>query len=313
MYRMNRLKTVLFTSVVTLLFCFVFLHTPAFAGSGPDYLPPSDFDGDGKTDISIYRPSNGQWWVLKSSDGSHYALTFGTSTDRIVPADYTGDGKTDIAVWRPSSGEWFILRSEDNSYYSFPFGISTDIPTPADYDGDGITDPAVYRPSTATWYLLKSLEGLEIAMFGSVDDIPANADYDGDGKSDISIRRVTQWWIRRSSDGSVYALPFSSVDPPSEVGLPGDYTGDGEADLAVYSLFEGHNWKFRSSENGSIHNWYDLLGIPAPGDYDGDQKMDRAVFNPDTGIWFILYSSGGFTYTTFGTNGDVPTPNAYVR
>ncbi|HEY0429226.1 MAG TPA: FG-GAP-like repeat-containing protein, partial [Pyrinomonadaceae bacterium] len=80
---------------------------------------PFDFDGDGKTDISIFRPSAGEWWYLRSSDGQNRAFQFGSSSDKLTPADFTGDGKTDVAFWRPSTGEWFILRSEDNSYYSF--------------------------------------------------------------------------------------------------------------------------------------------------------------------------------------------------
>jgi hypothetical protein len=72
-----------------------------------------DFDGDARTDISIFRPGPGEWWYLRSSDGGDRALQFGNSTDKLAPADFTGDGKTDIAFWRPSTGEWFVLRSED--------------------------------------------------------------------------------------------------------------------------------------------------------------------------------------------------------
>ena len=76
-----------------------------------------DFDGDSKTDISIFRPNVGEWWYLRSSDLDNRALQFGNSTDIPVPADFTGDGKTDIAFWR--NGEWFVLRSEDDSFFSF--------------------------------------------------------------------------------------------------------------------------------------------------------------------------------------------------
>ena len=110
-----------------------------------------DYDGDGKADLSIFRPINGQWWYQRSVDNVVSALTFGTSTDKPVPADYDGDGKTDIAIYRPSTGEWFVLRSSNSSFYSVPFGISTDKPAPGDFDGDGFADIAVFRASEGTW------------------------------------------------------------------------------------------------------------------------------------------------------------------
>ncbi|HVE55979.1 MAG TPA: BACON domain-containing carbohydrate-binding protein, partial [Pyrinomonadaceae bacterium] len=129
---------------------------------------PFDFDGDGKTDISIFRPSVGEWWYLRSSDSTNRAAQFGASTDKLTPGDFTGDSKTDIAFWRPSTGYWFVLRSEDGSFFSFPFGTNGDIPAPADYDGDGKTDAAVFRPSDSTWYIRRSSDlGTSIVQFGS--------------------------------------------------------------------------------------------------------------------------------------------------
>jgi hypothetical protein len=140
-----------------------------------------DFDGDAKTDISIFRPNAGEWWINRSSSNQTAAAQFGQSADKITPGDFTGDGKTDIAFWRPDTGVWFVLRSENGSFFSFPFGANGDIPVPADYDNDGRTDAAVFRPSTSTWYIQLSSGGTTIAQFGAVGDVPEAADYDGDG------------------------------------------------------------------------------------------------------------------------------------
>ena len=276
-----------------------------------------DFDGDSKTDISIFRPSNGQWWFLRSSDNSNYALQFGVSTDKIVPADYTGDGKTDVAVYRPSTGEWFILRSEDFSFYAFPFGISTDTPVPADYDGDSKADAAVFRASSGTWYINNSTTGnTQITNFGINGDRPVQADYDGDGKADIAIYRPTggtaSWWIRRSSNDSNFTVFTPSASAPVIVG---DFTGDGKSD---FSYFIGGNtsWNLvRSEDLLTVSTQFGQPGdILTPGDYDGDGKFDLATFRPANNTWNIRRSSDGATVQqTFGTTGDLPTPNVNVR
>ena len=71
----------------------------------------ADYDGDFIDDIAIFRPSNSQWWVLRSSDGETYALQFGLPGDKPVPADYDGDGAEDVAVYRPSDGACGICGS----------------------------------------------------------------------------------------------------------------------------------------------------------------------------------------------------------
>ena len=273
---------------------------------------PFDFDGDRKTDLSIFRPSAGEWWYQKSSSGGSAAAQFGQSTDKITPADFSGDGKADLAFYRPSAGFWYVLRSEDFSFYSFPLGISTDVPVPADFDGDGKADAAVFRPSTQIWYINKSTGGTDIIAFGASGDVPVVADYDGDGRADIAIFRPSgnQWWVRRSSNGSAFAVAFGAAGDKL---VPGDYTGDGKADIAVWRPADG-NWFVLRSEDFSFYSFpFGASGdVPAPGDYDGDGKFDATVFRPSSLIWYVNKSTGGNIIQGFGAAGDIPAPNAYV-
>ncbi len=271
-----------------------------------------DFDGDSKADISIFRPSVGEWWYLKSSNGGNYAVQFGAGTDKMVPADFTGDGRTDLAFFRPSTAEWFVLRSEDDSFYSFPFGAAGDIPAPGDYDGDGIADPAVFRPTTANWFIIRSSDGqVQISSFGANGDLPLVGDYDNDGKDDLAIYRpsVAEYWILRSTAGIV-AYQFGQT---GDRALVADFTGDGTDDAGFWRPATGE-WFILRSEDGSFFSFpFGATGdIPAPADYDGDGKADPTVFRPNVATWFSAQSTNGTVITGFGATNDRPVPGAYV-
>jgi len=271
-----------------------------------------DFDGDSKTDLSIFRPTAGEWWYLRSSDGQNRAFQFGSSSGKLTPADFTGDGKTDVAFFRPVTGEWFVLRSEDNSFYSFPFGANGDIPFVGDFDSDGKADSGVFRTSNSTWYIRKSSDGTAIIQqFGQAGDVPVVADYDGDGRADIAIYRPSagEWWIQRSTLGLIAFQFGNSADKP----VQGDYTGDGKADVAFFRP-STNEWFVLRSENQSYYSFpFGASGdVPAPGDYDGDGRVDAAVFRPSTATWYAQRTTAGTLIQSFGQSGDTPVPNAFV-
>jgi hypothetical protein len=271
-----------------------------------------DFDGDHKSDLSIFRPGPGEWWYLKSSNGGNAAAQFGAGSDTMTPGDFTGDGKADIAFWRPSNGFWFVLRSEDFSFFSFPFGTTGDIPAPGDFDGDGKTDATVFRPSTVTWFISRSSGGTTIQQFGANGDLPVPADYDNDGKTDIAIFRPSlgEWWLNRSTDG-VIAFQFGAGTDKT---VQGDYTGDGKADAAFWRPSTGF-WFILRSEDFSFFSFpFGTTGdSPGTGDFDGDGKFDATIFRPASSTWFIQRSTAGTLIQGFGQSGDLPVPGAYVR
>jgi hypothetical protein len=268
----------------------------------------SDFDGDGKTDLSVYRPGPGDWHIKSSTTGVTTSTQFGTGGDRIAAGDYDGDGKSDIAVFRPSEGNWYILGSTIG-FTGLHFGLNGDVPVPADYDADGRTDIAVWRPSDGVWYILRSTLGFTAYQWGMNGDKAFSGDYEGDGKAD--------YMIYRPSDGTWYLLPSSSGLPQyvqfglgSDKPVSGDFTGDGQWDQVVYRPADGE-WHIRNSANGeyTLYRFGVAEDIPVPADYDGDGKTDIAVFRPSVRTWYRRNSStGAFFAETYGLTGDMPSP-----
>jgi hypothetical protein len=274
--------------------------------------PFSDYDNDRKSDVSVFRPSNGTWYIQQSTNG-FTSVGLGTSTDIIAPADFDGDGKTDVAIWRPSNGTWYIINSSNGSTTTTQFGANGDIPVQADYDGDGKADIAVWRPSDGVWYRLNSSDGSFFAAgFGQNGDRPAVGDYDGDGKYDLAIFRPSDgnWWLNRSTAG-VIVLNFGiSTDKI----VPADYTGDGKTDVAFWRPSAGEWFILRSEDFSYFSIPFGTNGdIPAPADFDGDGITDLTVFRPSDGTWYLLQTTNGYSAQQFGLNGDTPTPSTSVR
>jgi subtilisin-like proprotein convertase family protein len=200
----------------------------------------ADYDGDGKDDLTVVRDdgTNFVWYILRSSDNTFIATTFGnSSTDTpIAGADYNGDGKADLTVLRGTPTTYYIGDAvTGNLILTQQWGnFSTDFYVVGDFLGDSKADFAVWRgfgsSANGYWYIKENGgSGVVITQFGipgasNVRDFAVCGDYNGDGKSDIAVYRrsnKTFYWLTNPSDPSTvqgYTMTF----PPNTAPISGE-------------------------------------------------------------------------------------------
>ncbi len=253
--------------------------TPSPTSSPPaGHRARGDYNGDGTSDVAIYRASLGLWAVRGVS-----RVYFGGSSDIPVPRDYNGNGTTDYGIYRATAGLWAV-RSVTRSY----FGGGDDQPVPADFDGDGKNDIAVFRSASGLW----AIRGVSRAYFGSGADLPLPGDYAGSGRAAITIFRpgAGLWAIR-----GVSRFYFGGgADEP----VSGNFNGDGTEDPGIYRSVVGL-WALRGISRVYFGGVSDF---PVPADFGGTGRDGIAIFRPSTGLWAI---AGGLRIY-FGGSTDLP-------
>jgi hypothetical protein len=245
----------------------------SFGDSFSDTIIPADFDGDGASDIAVWRSAatDSAFYILQSSDATVRTEVFGQEgDDPTVVGDYDGDGMADPAVYRcpPFSGDagacYFYYRGSNNNpsggvtFVPWGFGVDFDFFTaPGDYDGDGKLDFCIQRadptnPANAQFLLLRSSDnGVEYINWGVIDDIIVPGDYDGDGKTDLCVRRTVSgtrqhWVLFRNGTFTFFVWGING-----DQSAPGDYDGDGKTDFAIRRPSTGDFWVNRSAD-GSV-------------------------------------------------------------
>ncbi len=293
---------------------------------GAKRFTSADFDGDGKTDMGVFRGSNAFWYLRDNNTLNNRYINFGSGgNDLPVPGDYDGDRRHDLAVIRVSGAfgtplSWFILNSSTNTLQTIQFGTPTDRAVPQDYDGDGRYDVAVYRPGDGNWYIRNSNNGAAptfraVQWGGQTGDIPVRGHFNGRDTADIGIYRPTDntWYIAPNPQGdSSYAVQFGTS---GDLVVPGNYDGDTRTDIAVFRQSSGTWYILQSSTQTAIGRTWGAAGDrPAPGDYDGDSVTDLAVYR--AGTWYILNSgtppgTAALRIDYWGAGGDLPLANLY--
>ena len=306
-----------------------YLNTAGSPAAVNPTLLYADFDGDGRSDVSVFR--SGTWFVNPSSAPSFapdspnafYGVQFGQAGDITVPADYDGDGKAEIAVWRAGNLAYFyILNSSNNTFRAAQFGKTGDNPTVSgDWDADGKADLAVYRGAEQSFFYYRPSSQPTVdfvpVQWGTSEDAPIFGDFDGDRKLDAAIYRPSQntFYVRQSSNGVMLTRQWGNAQ--TDAIFAGDFDGDGKSDFAVqrFSGADAGVW-YVAQSGGTTRAFQWGLGTdtPVPADYDGDGRMDFAVFRRSNGTWYIYQSATNTPrYSVFGSSGDFPLPLNLVR
>jgi hypothetical protein len=289
----------------------------------------TDYDFDGRTDLAVFRPSDGNWYAYRSGNDDVSITKWGTTGDIPVAGALVPMGaKSDQIVYRPSTGVFYVRYEyvQGNPISIFQFGLSGDVPLTGNFIGSHLTDAAVFRPANGTWYF-KSLSvpsgfaefggeptpdpNYGQVQFGQAGDIPVPGDYSLDSKTDIAVYRPSTgvWYILAQNEAGTFSSPFVvQFGLPGDKPVPGDYDGDGFTDPAIFRPSTGTFWVLRSSDDQQHATQFGLAtDIPVTGDFDGDGRFDYAVFRPETGDWYIRQSGDQqVRIQHFGITGDLP-------
>lgn len=274
------------------------------------YVAPADFDGDGKTDRTVWRSSQAKFYTVLTSTGAVRTPIFGVAGDIPLSGDFDGDGRVDYVLWRPSTGNWDVRNSSTGLHTITALGTNGDTPVVGDFDGDGKADRTVWSSSTSRFYTRYSSTGATVQVaFGVSGDIPVVGNYDADRKTDYALWRPTTgtWDIYQSS-----TLTHSTRNwgTSGDVPMARDFDLDGKADISVWRASQAKFYTILSATNTVSTPIFGAAGdIPAIGDIDADIKADYGLWRPTTGGWDTLKSTTGLhKYAHWGTNGDVPLP-----
>lgn len=301
-------------------------------GLTPWFVATGDFDGNGKTDLTVANRGDLNFGtggsisvLLGNGSGSFVAAPNSAPGLPIAVGDFNGDGKQDLAVANTGNGDVSILLGNGNGTFAPAINItvgtlvSVNSLITADFNGDGRLDLAVGGSSNGAgfvWRLLGNGDGsfgvpASYATQGYTSSM-AVGDFNGDGRLDLAGVNSAVDVVVLLGNGTGFdpAVHYPAPDRPAAVAVA-DFNGDGRLDLAVatngvvinntnVSILLGNGaGSFGPATPYVVDSiaGADLVPSIAVGDFNGDGKLDVAVANqyfnsPRTGTLSILLGDG---------------------
>jgi hypothetical protein len=235
-----------------------------------------DVDGDGRDDYVGY--GGNTWQIDYAYNGLNATpsaeVTYTMAGENPVVGDFDGDLKADLTTY-DRVGTWRIDYSRNgfgngingDAIYGMPGARYQDTAQAADFDGDGKADLCTLGPNNGA-----------AAYF--------RIDYSGNG--------LGSWDVELPG----YGYPGSGL--VAYWMAPGDFDGDGKADISVANT--NGQWRIDYASNGFGFWDVQFLGgyiggrtFPVAADFDLDGKEDLAL-KTDDGRWSFDFSSNGFGY-----------------
>ena len=223
-----------------------YFHGRAFAygstlssNNCPDVPMTGDFDGDGKSQLTVFRRYANPRFLIYRPGGRPRLVRSGTPLGQPVTGDWDGDGRFNVGQ-RGVPASTFALQTPSGTR-SIPYGVPSDRAIAGDWNGDGLWQVGVWRPTTATFYLRGPLGYATRVRLGEADDVPVAGDWNGDRRTDVGVfdPLSTVWTLRYvARDGSVRVISvrFGRVGGRPVVG---DWDGNGRTDLGTWSPWSG--------------------------------------------------------------------------